>query len=174
MMNNRSTWMNLKSIIIFIVLLAILAITTFILIVFVYFDHSRIDNKDEVIEFVKKSSEIKQVTDVDYFADEETYDIIYGKDENDKKYFAINPTDNRDKEKLIILKQDDVLSKENIEQKWQSDCKECTLKKSGLAMLDDEVLWELTYLDKEENYIIEYFSLEDGSTYEEFRLNNKY
>src|SRR5699024_11265794 len=54
-------------IIIFIVLLAILAITTFILIVFVYFDHSRIDNKDEVIEFVKKSSEIKQVTDVDYF-----------------------------------------------------------------------------------------------------------
>ncbi|HLR22343.1 MAG TPA: DUF5590 domain-containing protein [Pseudogracilibacillus sp.] len=96
-MNNRSTWMNLKSIIIFIVLLAILAITTFILIVFVYFDHSRIDNKDEVIEFVKKSSEIKQVTDVDYFADEETYDIIYGKDENDKKYFAINPTDNRDR-----------------------------------------------------------------------------
>src|SRR5699024_11067891 len=65
MMNNRSTWMNLKSIIIFIVLLAILAITTFILIVFVYFDHSRIDNKDEVIEFVKKSSEIKQITDID-------------------------------------------------------------------------------------------------------------
>src|SRR5699024_5730970 len=85
---------------------------------YIYSDQSRIDNKDEVIEFVKKSSEIKQVTDVDYFADEETYDIIYGKDENDKKYFAINPTDNQDKEKLIILKQDDVLSKENIEQKW--------------------------------------------------------
>src|SRR5699024_3218084 len=151
MMNNRSTWMNLKSIIIFIVLLAILAITTFILIVFVYFDHSRIDNKDEVIEFVKKSSEIKQVTDVDYFDDEETYDIIYGKDVNDKKYFAIKPNYNQDKEKLIKLKQDDVLSKENNEQKWQSDCKDCTLKKAGVAMLDDEVLRELTYLDKEEN-----------------------
>src|SRR5699024_7779237 len=99
---NRSTWMNLKSIIIFIVLLAILAITTFILIVFVYFDHSRIDNKDEVIEFVKKSSEIKQVTDVDYFADEETYDIIYGKDENDKKYVAIKPTDNQENKKILI------------------------------------------------------------------------
>src|SRR5699024_2569270 len=108
------------------------------------------------------------VTDVDYFADEETYDIIYGKDENDKKYFAINPTDNRDKEKLIILKQDDVLSKENIEQKWKSDSKECNLKKTGLTMIDDEVIWELTYIDKEENYIIEYISLEDGSTNEEF------
>lgn len=173
-MNNRSSWMNLKNIIFFIILLAILAIITFILIVFVYFDHSKIDNKDEVIEFVKQSSEIKQVTDVDYFADKETYDIIYGKDENDKKYFAINPADNRDKEKLTVIKQEDVLSKENIEQKWQSDCKGCTLKKSGLAMLDDEVLWELTYLDQEEKYFIEYFSLEDGSTYEEFRLNNKY
>src|SRR5699024_8836944 len=112
--------------------------------------------------------------DVDYFADEETYDIIYGKDENDKKYFAIKPTDNRDKEKLIILKQEDVRYKENIEQKWQSECQECTLNKSRITKHEDEVLWELTYLNKEKNYIIEYFSLEDGSTYEEFRLNNKY
>src|SRR5699024_2406094 len=104
MMNNRSTWMNLKSIIIFIVLLAILDITTFSLIVYGYFDNSMIDNKDDVIEFVKTSSDIKQVTDVDYFVDEETYHIIYGIVENDKKYFAMNAPDNRHKEKLNIWK----------------------------------------------------------------------
>lgn len=174
MMNSRSNWVNLKNFILLLISLAILVVIIFVLIVYVYFDHSKVDDEDAVIGFIKDASDIENITRLDYFTDEETYDIVYGTDANDQSYIAMNPSGNEDEEKLTVIKQDDVISKDRIEEDWQSNCDGCTLKKSGPAIIDEEALWELTYLDQEEKYIMEYISLEDGSTYEKFRLNKKH
>ena len=173
-MKKRFAHFNVKKLIFLLLGIFILAILVCAAVILRNIDHSKVEDSEEVIQLVKDETPVEKVTSLDYFADEETYDIIYGKDSKDNKYLIFNPSGNRKKDNLTVLNLKDVLSKEKIEKNWQSNCERCKLKRSSPAMLEDKALWELAYLDEKERYVMEYISLKDGSTFEQLRLNKKY
>jgi len=41
-------------------------------------------------------------------------------------------------------------------------------------MIDKKALWELTYEDADQHYIIDYLSMDDGSRYEQYRFKRTF
>src|SRR5699024_1522284 len=124
-----------------------------------YIAYGKSDDNESLIAFVPKSIAKK---------DKEK--------ENDEKQEKNerNKADDEEMKDIITVKGSDMLSKENIEAKWKEECDQCTLKSSAPAMIDDTPLWELTYFDSNNRFVMEYRQLEDGDVYEQLKMNRKY
>lgn len=174
MMNKMLNWISGKKIIgIFFVIICILLIT-YLFFFYRYIENSKIVNADELSAFILNETNITEINEMYHFAGDKTYDIVYGHDDKNKKWILFNPENNNNENELIRYPLEELLSQEQIEQSWQKECEGCTLKKSNPAIINNNPLWELTYMDQNEGYVMEYISLKDGSTYEKLRLYPKY
>lgn len=134
----------------------------------------KLEGVDETTSIVSQSLNMK-VDEVYFFQEKEGYHIAFTKDENNDEWIVFVPLEDEiKKENFILLEKEDVLSKEEIESKWQQNCTQCELIDSTPAMIDQIPLWELTYRDNSNRYVIEYILLKDGSVYEQLRLFRKY
>ena len=174
-MRQHKTWLSAKKIIGLLILCGVAAIIAYFFVLYSSIENSKIDNKEKLVEFIKKETEIYTISKMYHFQDDKGYDIIYGKDKADKsEYIVFNQTGNFNKDKLMVYKSEEFVSKETIEKEWLSACKGCTLKKSSPAMINDNPLWEMAYINNQDRYIMEYTSLKDGSTFEKLGLKLKY
>lgn len=157
------------------------AVTLLLISLIIYFSlfyrsilQSKTEGFEETKQIVSETLNMK-VEDIYQFQEKESYHILLTTDNENKKWIVFVPlSEQLNKEDFIIIEADEVLSRETIEANWQQNCEQCELVKSNPAMIDNIPLWELTYKDRSNRYVIEYVTLKDGTTYEQLRLYRKY
>src|SRR5690606_22059429 len=87
----------------------------------------KLEGVDETTSIVSQSLNMK-VDEVYFFQEKEGYHIAFTKDENNDEWIVFVPLEDEiKKENFILLEKEDVLSKEEIESKWQQNCTQCEL-----------------------------------------------
>lgn len=174
MIEKKKFHINWKRVLLFVLLFSILA--TFIS-AFMYYRtimESKNEGFDEAIEFVLQHTDMIQVNDVNYFQEAEGYFILEATDQSENNYFIfLQDTQPFSTNSLFIVAQSELLSVKTLENEFQNECRNCELVQSKPAMIDHIPLWELTYYDESNRYVIEYKYLKNGQTYEKLRLTTK-
>lgn len=161
-----------------IIAIAIIILIIILIVYFGLFYRSILQSKTEDYERTKsvvRESLNMNINEIYSFQEKEGYHILFTTDNKNKDWIVFVPlSEELKKENFIVIENNEVLSKEEIESLWQNNCKNCELIKSKPAMIDNIPLWELTYKDQSSRYVIEYITLKDGTTYEQLRLIRKY
>lgn len=165
--------LNWKNIIGLLLLVVILGVSLYVYLTYQHIEKSKAAGFDKVEDIVLSETDVETIEEVNRFQEEEATFIAKGKDAKGKTWFVFVPQDYEDSEDILKYETADLMSPTSIEDNWASECDQCELKKSSPAMMDDEPLWELTYLDADNRYVLAYFSFEDGSEVETLKLQNK-
>src|SRR5690625_2695787 len=173
-MKQKVSWINWRRIIVIFLVFVFILLVIYLSFMYRSIMHSKSDGLDETKEIVSTSLDLN-VDEVYHFQEELGYHIAFASDAEDEDWIVFVPLEEEiKKEDFIVMEANSVLSQEEIENNWLSDCNSCQLIKSGPAMIDQIPLWELTYKDSSNRYVIEYVTLKDGSIYEQLRLHRKY
>ncbi|MEI3604758.1 DUF5590 domain-containing protein [Pseudogracilibacillus sp. SE30717A] len=174
-MKQINYWLNWKRIFILVAVLLFLLILTFFIYTYIQIEKSKITDGEKTEQFVLNETDLTKIDEIYQFQEKEAFHILLGSDGNGKQSFVFVPLKKSlTKNDLIILPVNDLVSIEQIENEWQKNCSQCTLLHSSPAMIDEHPLWELTYTDHSNRYVIEYISLKDGTTFEQLKLLRKY
>ena len=137
--------------------------------------NEKTDDYPRVETIVYEKTPINSIQSIERFHSETSYYVIWGQSEDADSLIAFIPMDNYDAEQdITVISEDNIISKTDLQQAWQKDCDHCQWKKATLGVVDDEVVWEITYRDESDRYVFEYVSIVDGSTYEIFRLTQMF
>lgn len=137
-------------------------------------ENTRTDRFDEAKDYVLEQSPIKNITHISHFQDVEGFFTFLGENkENEVMYVFLRDDEQFTKEQLYIIPENKVTKADEIKQIWAAECADCTLVRLTPAMVEQFPLWEVTYIDESNRYVIEYKYLENGKTYETIRLTRK-
>lgn len=100
---------------------------------------------------------------------EEFYHVVYGKTKKGTEEIAFVPMSDN-KGKITTVSQSNIISEKAIQSQWENSCNSCELVRIVPSMIKNKPLWEITYWDKANRYIIDYLSMYDGSQFEQYRL----
>jgi len=174
-MKHLYNWISIKKLLTIMFLLLLL----FFLIYSVYTYHtleaSKVVDGDKTEQFVLEETELISIENIYQFQGEEAFHIVAGKnDAGDECLLFVPLDDSLSKDSIIAVSSENILSQDKIEKEWQKNCSQCKLMRSHPAMIGEKPLWELTYTDRSNRYVIEYINLEDGTIYEQLKLFRKY
>lgn len=124
-------------------------------------------------EKVLQDTEIIMIDSMERFNGENSYHIAFGKNKDEQKKIAFIPLKNENKD-IVLIDEADIMSKELVKNQWQEQCIKCKLIKITPGIVEDNELWELTYVDESNLYIIDYISMYDGTPYEQFRFTKMF
>lgn len=161
------------------IILSLIIVTCFIYGVVLYntIEKNKTAGFDETKEWVTQDTDITTVSSIERYHGKEAYHIVYGQtdDEIDKIVFVpLQINKDEEKKELIVVDLADIMSKKAIQDQWQQQCNNCNLTKIVPGVEDDQLLWELTYVDDANRHVLEYVSIYDGSQYEQFRFTQRY
>jgi len=127
------------------------------------------DSKERILQ----DTEITKIDSIERFNGVNSYHIAFGENKDEEKKIAFIPlkTENED---VILIDESDIMSKELVENQWKEQCNQCKLIKITPGIVEDNELWELTYVDESNLYIIDYISMYDGTPYEQFRFTKMF
>jgi len=166
---------NWKRVLLYVLLFCILIIIFYLVLTFRQIYKSKVERFDKVEAFVYEHTTVNSIENIEYFQDEEGYYTLIAEDRTGEKVYVFLRNDKKfSKNHLYIVKAKDMVAPESLESELKSDCISCELIRSTPAMIDGIPLWELTYIDNDDRYVIEYKYLENGETYEKLRLSRKY
>lgn len=198
------TWFSWKKLIITCIVLLIVGLLIYFYMTLRHIQASQVTGFDQTEEYILAHTDMEVVDEMFGFQEESFYHIAYSRDKQNNSWIQYIPfskvieedkeiakedkeaaeeneeekEEKEDKEekpkKIVEIEREDTLSQSEIESIWTKECDECELKGSTPAILDDVPLWELTYVDRNNRYVIEYRHLTDGETYEQLKLNRKY
>lgn len=183
------TWFSWKRLIIILVLVFLLLIAIYIFSISKQIKASKTDGFEQSTSMILEDTDIIEIDEMYAFQHDILYHIGYGKNKQKDKLIAFVPKttakkeNQKDKDKqkkenstkeIITVKVSEIVSKKEIESKWNKECEQCMLKSSAPAMIDEVPLWELTYLDTNGRFVFEYIELEDGEIYEQLKMKRKY
>lgn len=174
MKKNHARRMNWKRIFYFSIIIFFLVLLVFMIWFYNQIKASKTGGFMEVEALVLEGTIVSSVDEVFYFQGDKAYFILYGRDAEDKKWIVFNEAGNQDPNNMLLFAGSDLFTGEEIERFWQANCANCHLKNSGPAMLNKTPLWEITYLDESNRYVMEYISLLDQKVYEKLILQLKY
>ncbi|WP_199868529.1 cell wall elongation regulator TseB-like domain-containing protein [Virgibacillus senegalensis] len=98
------------------------------------------------------------------------YHVVTGTTNDGSRAIAYVPV-NGEKAEIAFYRNEDLVSEQAILQSWKSDCSNCELLETNLALEKDQPLMELKYIDERDRYVLHYYSLTDGSSGDHFRFN---
>src|SRR5699024_9534376 len=75
---------------------------------------------------------------------------------------------------IKTYKSEDLVSEETILNEWEQTCNQCEFIKIQPAIIDNELLWEITYNYDDNRYFIDYYFMLDCTYYESFRLRRNF
>src|SRR5690625_7399744 len=85
---------------------------------------------------------------------------MIGETNEGDKQVAFVPLLNKEKE-LTVIEQQEIVSRESVKKQWYNECEDCDFIKITPGIIDDEPVWELTYVNEMDHYVIEYRSIYD-------------
>ncbi|HAM81159.1 DUF5590 domain-containing protein [Ornithinibacillus bavariensis] len=172
-MNKRS--FELPSVvkwILLILLILFLAVIIFLIVLYNQIQDGKTAGFQVAEQRVIQESSIIDILKTSRFFGESGYHVIYGKTDDKVTQIAFVPDDKE--QKITIVNEDETISSDEVMQNWQQGCKNCSLIKIVPAILKDTPLWEISYQDEANRYVLEYVSIYDGSQYEEFRFKKMF
>lgn len=175
MLTKQRPYINWKIVFISIIIIAILACAFYILQSYRTIVASKLPNEEKVEKLIQQETNIIDIDDVTEFQEIDTIYIATGKNEKKEPLIAFIKEKSEDSKQYIKqYKQEELQSAEELVKEWKSECTSCILKKTNYAMIDKNPLLEITYEDEHKRYVFVYYSLEDGSVFEQMKLNRKY
>lgn len=175
MMLNKRPFINWK--VVFISLIAIAVVIGMIYLVQNYqtIVSSKLVGEQNIVRIVKDETDVTSIEEIEQFQGLDTIYIVNGRTK-DKKEELVFVRGKTEKTKQFIKTYDiaDLYTEADLISNWKSECDQCAFKKTQLAMIEEEPLREITYIDAYNRYVFAYYSLEDGSLYEEMKLSRKY
>lgn len=165
--------LNWKNIIGLCLLLIMLAVSLYVFLTYQHIQKTKAAGFDNVEKIVSSETDVETIEEISRFQEEEAIFIAKGKDVEGETWFVFVPQDYEEADDIEKYSTKDLVSPTGIEDKWANECDQCELKKSAPAMMDGKPLWELTYLDTDNRYVLAYFSFEDGSEVETLKLQKK-
>lgn len=174
-MRQREININWLRVLLFVLLFCIIAIIVYTSILYRTIEKGRTIGFESAEQFVLQNSDIEELSEAIYFQAEEGYFtfVATGADE-DAFYVFLRDDETFKEEGLYILPASQFVPVEELESSVLTDCSKCSLINSTLAMIDEVPLWELTYVDDRNRYVIEYKYLENGKSFEKLMLTRKY
>lgn len=142
---------------------------------FLYLDieKSKVKGMDSSEKRVYQETDILIIDKIEPFYGEESYHIVTGKDENKQAFIAFVPLTSV-KEKIKVVNQADIISKDTIYNDWNKNCSKCKMIKMTPGIIEDEMIWEITYRDALNRYVLEYLFIYDGKQYERLRFTERF
>lgn len=165
---NISTWVKWISIGLILIIISAIIYGIFLL--------KTIDNDKKTGYLAAKKdmineTEIETVNEITHFYGDSVYFIAFGTtDKNEKKIAFLK--NKKGKADISVIDYDKALSKKEVLAKWKDNCNKCELIKLTPAMIDNEPLWELTYLENDNRYIIDYLTMKDAKRYEHYNFKH--
>ncbi|GAB4073601.1 hypothetical protein GCM10028778_11040 [Barrientosiimonas marina] len=137
-------------------------------------EDSRTADFDRVREQVLKETSLNTVNKIQRYHGEKAYYTVYGKAKKGKM-IVFYPFDT-DQAEALTVQQSDMVSKETIRNQWNSECSSCTMIgiDPGVTAEDEdgpEPVWEATYKDAKNRYVMALFSIFDGTKIKLQRYN---
>lgn len=65
---------------------------------------------------------------------------------------------------MTTIDKSEILTEEEIIERWQAECDSCELIKVTPALEENEALWEIAYNDMNDDYVLDYKSIYDDPT----------
>ncbi|MGJ9456790.1 DUF5590 domain-containing protein [Oceanobacillus sp. CF4.6] len=164
MRSSRSGWLLRSSLLLLVIILACI-----IYAVYLYNDlyDSKTEGFHETSKQILNQTSITEVEKIERYSGSTSYHVIFGiNDENEEK-LIFYPLEGNEKE-LTTIDRSKVLSEEEIVNLWRTQCNECEFVKINPALENDEPLWEITYHDNHNRYVMDYLSIYDGSPVESY------
>ncbi|WP_067725503.1 cell wall elongation regulator TseB-like domain-containing protein [Oceanobacillus damuensis] len=112
---------------------------------------------------------ITEIEKVEQYNGSEAYHIVFGENDENEEKLIFYPLAGNEKE-LTTIDRTEIMSEEAILDQWQAQCNGCEFIKINPALENDEPLWEITYNDNNNRYVMDYLSIYDGSREEQYRL----
>ncbi len=173
-MKENASILNWKRIVVFLVVIGLLLLLLYLTLLYRYIETTRTANFPENKSVMQEAAHLVTIDQMYHFQGEEGYYITYGQNDLAEEWLVFNPENNQDPEKVLAFAAKDLATQKEVEEQWLQSCHGCKLKKSGPAMMNRLPLWEITYVDENSRYVIEYISLQDRSIYEKLKLHLKY
>src|SRR5690625_3105891 len=166
----KSTWIKWVMIILLVIILAFL---TYMIVLYNNIQQDKQAGFSETKEIVLRETELTEISEIDRYHGEFAYHVVFGSTEDNEHKMVYVPLTNEEQD-LITIDQSEIVSKETLENQLQNECNTCKIISIIPGMEDNEPLWELTYVDASDRYVLEYVSLYDATQYEQFRFTQSY
>ncbi|KGX88025.1 cell wall elongation regulator TseB-like domain-containing protein [Pontibacillus litoralis] len=121
-------------------------------------------------EIAINQTQLTRADDVLRYHGSSRYDIVTGIAENEEKAFVFIPIKDK-KTKPIFVSSLDVISEEQMLNAWKQDCTSCRLETIQPAYEKQGPLWEITYTDEDNRYVIKTYQMKDGNLYDTLYFN---
>lgn len=158
----------------------LLILSAFSLLSFGYLIYLYVDiQKNKTKDFAQTKTRVLAETSIEYidkierYHDEHYYHIVYGSDTHGKDYIAFVPQ-NSEQTDIRTVSKEEMLTESMIKSKWEKTCQACQFIHLTPAIIEDEILWELTYTTQKEQYVFNYYTIDDGELYEQIKLFQRF
>ncbi|UJL48074.1 DUF5590 domain-containing protein [Virgibacillus sp. NKC19-16] len=175
-MNNRNAVFLGRSWLFWSLLIFILLFVSFLLYaVFLYLDimESKTAGVEETEEQITQATSVTEINKIEQFNGAKSYHVVFGQNEDNEEKIIFYPLEGNEKT-LTTIDKSEIVTEESIINQWRNECNGCDLLNIVPALVDDTPLWEITYNDSSNRYILDYLSIYDGSRYEQYRLNRMF
>lgn len=154
--------------------LLLLIIITLIFLLVLYQDivESKTRNFSVAEERVIQDTDVNEIINTHRYQGDSLYTIVTGITENDEKVYVFVPENT--KEELVVVDHNEMVPEDSVLETWQKDCANCELIHIIPGMIKNDPVWEITYVDETDRYVLSYVSIYDGSQYEEFRFKKMF
>jgi uncharacterized protein YpmB len=111
---------------------------------------------------------LSEIDDVSRYQGELFYHVVRGTMKNHESAIAFIPVNKEEPIQFFIT--NDLLKKEDIMNQWRTSCSKCKWIDTAIAIHNEKPLWEITYIDSSNRYVLEYLYMDSGEVYEQIRL----
>ncbi|WP_226579257.1 DUF5590 domain-containing protein [Halobacillus litoralis] len=152
----------------------VLLVLCMILSVWVYLDvnQDRTAGHEEAAKLAEAESGITTVDEVSTYHGESEVFVVQGSTtEGESSLVFIN---DKKTKVLDVVDISNVLPEKELKTQWSNSCSSCTFKGVNIGYEEDEPVYEITYIDSQDRYVLDYFTL-TGEAFDQrfaFRQNN--
>ncbi|HLS06934.1 MAG TPA: DUF5590 domain-containing protein [Bacillota bacterium] len=118
-------------------------------------------------ERIGAETNITHIDSIERYHDKQYFHIVFGKNEQTKEYIAFVPQAVDDE--ITVIQTDEIINEETIINQWEQNCQACELIQIIPAMIDDDMLWEVTYVN-DDQYVFNYYTMTEGTLHEQIKL----
>ncbi len=133
---------------------------------YVQIQSNHTEGYSEAKSLALSKTNIASVSDVTSYNGERPIHIVRGKTESDEELAAFINLNNA--KVLTTINTSTMVSSDQLKKELQANCSSCSFLDIQLAYEENSPAWELTYIDENQRYVLEYVKAENGKPIQRF------
>ncbi|MFD1065220.1 hypothetical protein [Oceanobacillus locisalsi] len=155
------------------VLLLLLAGIGYSIYLYQVINDNRTAGFDETKEEIETQTSYHNVHSIQGYYGENNYHVFYASNEDNEERLIFLPLEGEERE-LIVINTEDIMREEAMVDAWSSNCDTCQFADISPAYEDGEALWEITYYDQDNHFVMDYYSINGESLEERYTYNHMF